>query len=299
VDTDGDGACNAGSDGDDDADGVADAMDNCPLVSNASQTNTDGTADGGDACDLDDDNDQQTDVHEIACASDPLSAASKSPDLDGDHTPDCVDTDDDNDGTSDADEEAGGSDPSDPTSAPEVCDGADNDGDGATDEGFTDTDGDGQADCVDTDDDNDGTSDTDEQACGSDPLSGSSTCPSYVFTGFSAPVDNAPVLNVANAGRTVPIKYRLTTPSGEPVSDPASFSKITSAKAPCGALDDAGTDTLETYSGSSGVQYLGDGHWQINWATSKSYSSTTSGPCRVLTLELSDGATHHANFRFK
>ena len=38
----------------------------------------------------------------------------------------------------------------------EVCDGADNDCDGATDEGFDDFDGDLEADCVDTDDDGDG-----------------------------------------------------------------------------------------------------------------------------------------------
>jgi hypothetical protein len=42
--------------------------------------------------DPDDDNDLQLDEHEIACGSDPLDAASVSPDLDGDSIPDCVDT---------------------------------------------------------------------------------------------------------------------------------------------------------------------------------------------------------------
>jgi hypothetical protein len=40
-----------------DGDTVADPADNCPSVANPEQTNTDGAADGGDACDFDDDND--------------------------------------------------------------------------------------------------------------------------------------------------------------------------------------------------------------------------------------------------
>ncbi|MCR9104192.1 MAG: thrombospondin type 3 repeat-containing protein [Gammaproteobacteria bacterium] len=42
---------------DSDADGVIDAVDNCPLIPNADQINTDGADDGGDACDRDDDDD--------------------------------------------------------------------------------------------------------------------------------------------------------------------------------------------------------------------------------------------------
>ena len=37
--------------------GEPDTTDNCPLVANADQTNTDNADDGGDACDADDDND--------------------------------------------------------------------------------------------------------------------------------------------------------------------------------------------------------------------------------------------------
>jgi len=42
---------------DDDGDGVANRLDNCFAVANPAQTNSDGKADGGDACDFDDDND--------------------------------------------------------------------------------------------------------------------------------------------------------------------------------------------------------------------------------------------------
>jgi Tol biopolymer transport system component len=86
---------------DTDGDGVPDAFDNCALVSNPDQADIDG--DGrGDACDPDNDNDGQLDVDEIACGSNPLSAASKAPDSDLDNRPNCVDADDDNDGAPDA-----------------------------------------------------------------------------------------------------------------------------------------------------------------------------------------------------
>ena len=43
--------------GDQDGDGVGDAVDNCPIARNGDQRNTDGLPDGGDACDPDIDED--------------------------------------------------------------------------------------------------------------------------------------------------------------------------------------------------------------------------------------------------
>lgn len=98
ADYDGDGMGNA-CDPDDDNDGVLDVNDAFPFDP-TEWVDTDGDGIGNNA-DLDDDNDGQLDVDELACGSDPLDAASLSPDYDGDSIPDCVDTDDDNDGVAD------------------------------------------------------------------------------------------------------------------------------------------------------------------------------------------------------
>ena len=58
--------------GDSDMDGVINAIDNCPTTSNADQLNTDGAPDGGNVCDLDDDNDGIYDTVELAEGTDPL-----------------------------------------------------------------------------------------------------------------------------------------------------------------------------------------------------------------------------------
>ena len=68
---------------DNDADGIANGTDNCPNISNADQLNTDGDSQGN-ACDLDDDNDQISDEFELANGLDPLDASDASADADGD-----------------------------------------------------------------------------------------------------------------------------------------------------------------------------------------------------------------------
>jgi hypothetical protein len=117
----------------------------------------------------------------------------------------------------------------------------------------------------------------------------------YNFGGFLQPIDTN-VVNSANAGQTIPVKWRLTDANGVPISDPSSFVSVTSFATPGGCGGSA--DAIETYAASTaaGLQYLGDGNWQFNWKTPKTYA----GQCRTLSLNLKDGAsTRTASFMFK
>jgi DNA/RNA endonuclease G (NUC1)/methionine-rich copper-binding protein CopC len=160
ADLDNDGLGDA-CDPDDDNDGVADGTDNCPTVANANQA--DGDSDGiGDACDPNPNDGPTGDLDGDGVVNYvdncPLTANTDQADFDHDGLGDACDPDDDNDGDPDTND-CGPLNASINHSAVEVCDGVDNNCDGQIDEGFADTDGDHQADCVDTDDDNDGVPD--------------------------------------------------------------------------------------------------------------------------------------------
>jgi hypothetical protein len=118
----------------------------------------------------------------------------------------------------------------------------------------------------------------------------------YYFYGFFSPVDNPTVLNIAKAGQTIPIKWRITYTNGDGVSDPNSFyNKPSSQTVPCGTSAFQEEIEVET-AGSSGLQYLGDGNWQYNWKTLKDYADK----CMKIILKLDDGSPEHiANFKFK
>ncbi len=123
-----------------------------------------------------------------------------------------------------------------------------------------------------------------------------SPTPIFSFEGFFNPVENPPTVNKAVAGQSIPVKWRITDSNGVPVSDSSSFVSITSYLISCEDLAGDPTSAVEEYvSGSSGLQYLGDGWWQFNWKTPKAYSSQ----CRTMKLTLSDQKEYTANFSFK
>ncbi|MCO4763643.1 MAG: thrombospondin type 3 repeat-containing protein [Myxococcales bacterium] len=173
VDTDGDKSADC-IDADDDGDGVIDTKDNCPLIANPKQVNTDATLAGndslGDACDPDDDGDGVIDTKDNC----PLNANPKQTDTDNDKAGDACDTDNDGDGVLDAKDNCAliankNQLDTDKDGQGDACD-SDDDADGSDDAKDNcpmvanpkqaDTDGDKKGDACDEDDDGDGVNDT-------------------------------------------------------------------------------------------------------------------------------------------
>ena len=119
-----------------------------------------------------------------------------------------------------------------------------------------------------------------------------SSVQAWDFVGLAQPVDAAPTLNAVKAGQSVPLKWRLLDASGAPVTNLGSASVRVAALA-CAA--GAAVDQVEEVApGASTLQNLGDGYYQLNWKTEKSYG----GSCRTMKLDVGDGVTHDALFKF-
>jgi Zn-dependent M28 family amino/carboxypeptidase len=116
----------------------------------------------------------------------------------------------------------------------------------------------------------------------------------YNFTGFFAPVDSLPTLNVANSGRAIPLKWHITDAYGIPVTD-LSSARVIAVSLPCSL--GVTPNQIEEYSpGDSGLLNQGNGSYQFNWKAPTSYALS----CKVITLDLGEGAgfEHIANFQF-
>jgi hypothetical protein len=118
----------------------------------------------------------------------------------------------------------------------------------------------------------------------------------YKFTGFFSPIDNDAV-NMVKAGQAVPAKWRLTDANDIPIADPSSFVSLSSYPISCVDFSGDPVDSVEEVAaGMSGLQYNGDGYWQFNWKTLKSYADT----CRAMYVEFDSGAISPVvKFRFK
>lgn len=117
----------------------------------------------------------------------------------------------------------------------------------------------------------------------------------YSFTGFLSPVDNLPVVNVAKAGRTIPVKWQLKDAAGNYVSALASLTSLLSAPIACGDEPSAIVQEDLTSPGSTVFRYdATTNQFIFNWQSSSGWSG-----CRVLQLTLADGTQHWAKFSFK
>ena len=114
----------------------------------------------------------------------------------------------------------------------------------------------------------------------------------FNFAGFFQPVDNLPIVNVMNAGRSVPVKFSLGGYQGLDIIEtgyPAStvISCGSTAEDAVEQTASAGSSSLSYDSSSDQYVYL--------WKTDRSWA----GLCRTLVIKLTDGTMHRANFRFK
>jgi large repetitive protein len=115
----------------------------------------------------------------------------------------------------------------------------------------------------------------------------------YNFVGFLQPTDNLPVINTANAGRTIPVKWQLKDANGVLISDVNSLTSLLAAPMACGSAPVAIVEEQLSSPGSTvfrfdGVQFI------YNWQTIKNWSG-----CWVLQTTLNDGTMHYAKFQFK
>ena len=114
----------------------------------------------------------------------------------------------------------------------------------------------------------------------------------YDFAGFSSPVDNPPVVNVAKAGSSIPIKFGLGADEGLDVLLEGS---PTVTLATCDGSPPE--DVIEqTTTANHGLTYDAVSNtYNYVWKTDKSWS----GQCATFTLALADGSVHTAEFQLR
>lgn len=140
--------------------------------------------------------------------------------------------------------------------------------------------------------------------------------PPYTFNGFTPPVTNQGnnVLNVTQAGQTVPLKWQLNYPAtcptgnpncgynGGPVTNsalaPAGYVTILAASGCAYPPGDTPTtdDTIPVDDESqTGLMNQGGGFYTFGWKTLKSFATE----CLTVTVDVGDGVQHNADFLFK
>jgi cysteine-rich repeat protein len=120
----------------------------------------------------------------------------------------------------------------------------------------------------------------------------------YTFNGFFQPIVNPIVYNVGQAGRTYPVKWQLpnrcTTGYTRRLSA-VSYNPLRFVEIPCDSTLPVDPIEVTDTSGSSGLRYdLTAEQYIYSWQTAKSFA----GKCYEVALELDDGTTPYALFKF-
>jgi hypothetical protein len=113
--------------------------------------------------------------------------------------------------------------------------------------------------------------------------------------GFKPPVDNPPVLNLVNAGNTIPVKWTLRDAAGNFVRDLSAFTSVSSVRINCtSATTDPDPDVVPA--GLAGLHYdLANEQFVYNWQTQRAWAGT----CRRLIIGLvGNGVLPYADFKF-
>jgi hypothetical protein len=120
----------------------------------------------------------------------------------------------------------------------------------------------------------------------------------YDFTGFFAPIDNAPAYNVGKAGRTYPVKWQLPRRCTDGYTsrlDAVSYNPIRFVEVPCDSTLPVDPIEISDTSGNSGLRYDADTEqYHYNWLTAKSFANK----CYQFVVEFDDGTSQFALFKF-
>ena len=117
--------------------------------------------------------------------------------------------------------------------------------------------------------------------------------PPLPFSGFFSPVNNLPMLNKVKAGSAVPVKFRLGGDQGLAI-----FASGTPGprRRPATRRRRSTRSRRPSTPGLAELSYdpVSDSYTYV-WKTDKAWKGT----CRQLTVTLSDGTNHRANFDFR
>jgi len=124
------------------------------------------------------------------------------------------------------------------------------------------------------------------------------TIVAWTIKGFYQPVDNPPIVNVAKAGSTIPLKFEVfKTVSGEEITDTSKIVQpLKAQKISCTTLNGSPTDEIYlTATGKTSLRYDPIAEQFIyNWKT-----PTQKKTCWKVTVSTIDGSSISALFRLK
>jgi hypothetical protein len=116
--------------------------------------------------------------------------------------------------------------------------------------------------------------------------------PPYAFSGFQAPVNNSPIINVGKAGRTYPVKWQLKDQDGNFVSALTAVKSVSLASVLCGTFGSEPADAIEIETtGETMLRYDPETNQFIyNWKTPR------NPLCYMLFFTLDTGQVLTAKF---